>query len=43
MNEPLIGMGLRLPAEKGHNLSTNYPAAIYRAGGQAHRRARMLP
>jgi len=34
MNEPLIGMGLRLPAEKGHNLSTNYPAAIYRAGGK---------
>ena len=33
MNTPLIGLGLRIPAESGHNLSSNYPNAVTRAGG----------
>ena len=33
MKHPLIGLALRLPSQKGHNLGANYPLAIRRAGG----------
>lgn len=33
MNNPLIGLGLRIPSEKGHQMNSNYPLAVQRAGG----------
>lgn len=33
MKDPLIGLSLRLPSAGGHNLNSNYPAAILRGGG----------